>query len=114
MNKYCFNALNGLLPFLPFDNREFLNLSLCFNALNGLLPFLLPLLIMDINGMMFQRPERASSISTKEVEKMGRHKTSGFNALNGLLPFLRSDIGGLMIKVLWFQRPERASSISTR
>ena len=37
---------------------------------------------------MFQRPERASSISTKEVEKMGRHKTSGFNALNGLLPFL--------------------------
>ena len=42
MNKYCFNALNGLLPFLHGRYTWVFNLEIT----------------------MFQRPERASSIST--------------------------------------------------
>ena len=40
-------------------------------------------------ALVFQRPERASSISTELEEKRSRYSAVCFNALNGLLPFLR-------------------------
>ena len=39
--------------------------------------------------MVFQRPERASSISTNMENYTTSNIEEGFNALNGLLPFLR-------------------------
>ena len=62
----CFNALNGLLSFLPkatdCQDEAFKN---CFNALNGLLSFL--------QGFSVIMPSDPYC----------------FNALNGLLSFLR-------------------------
>ena len=66
----CFNALNGLLPFLLLKTSARTVQPLeGFNALNGLLPFLQH----GVNAVkeefqrlidVFQRPKRASSIST--------------------------------------------------
>ena len=87
----CFNALNGLLSFLRFSyvDEDYWFFG-CFNALNGLLSFLLQGILQNIiktnpvstpwtgffhfyvpvvdrgkyNTERFQRPERASFIST--------------------------------------------------
>ena len=61
----CFNALNGLLPFLQIIKGGISNEKNRFNALNGLLPFL-PISINTRRLIWrFQRPKRASSISTQ-------------------------------------------------
>ena len=63
---------------------------------------------------MFQRPERASFISTFIEEGFSSEQaTSRFNALNGLLSFLREYSNVLDYVYNVFQRPERASFIST-
>ena len=68
---------------------------------------------MNIRVELFQRPKRASSISTLRVGGSLVGKSRGFNALNGLLPFLHNCVNGHGGVVYWFQRPKRASSIST-
>ena len=62
---------------------------------------------------MFQRPERASFISTNLPPDQDKDDIiKGFNALNGLLSFLLNRRNrGKESRV--FQRPERASFIST-
>ena len=62
-----------------------------FNALNGLLSFLRTncLRLNPKNKKVFQRPERASFISTLLVMKRPMTQSRCFNALNGLLSFLR-------------------------
>ena len=114
---------------------------MCFNALNGLLPFLLDSFAHDfhLSILKFQRPKRASSISTQFLHMVTLLLRKSFNALNGLLPFLQDDtskkaklvyngfnaLNGLLpflrrhvpvdsdFLVNRFQRPKRASSIST-
>ncbi len=64
---------------------------------------------------MFQRPKRASSISTDQTNLQVRSILNpGFNALNGLLPFLPIVEASSCRNYYGFQRPKRASSISTR
>ena len=64
---------------------------------------------------MFQRPERASLISTIVLSLGTLVTIICFNALNGLLSFLLPFVD---IMTLWmlcmFQHPERASLISTK
>ena len=63
--------------------------------------------------MMFQRPKRAFSISTKKEVLMKAARLC-FNALNGLFPFLRDAITKAIYDLeIVFQRPKRAFSIST-
>ena len=62
---------------------------------------------------MFQRPERASLISTYWGVYIDFSVFPGFNALNGLLSFLLKMLYYLANKDNEFQRPERASLIST-
>ena len=59
-----------------------------FNALNGLLSFLLSVyrMMWECSGK-FQRPKRASVISTEAISKAWKSNMC-FNALNGLLSFL--------------------------
>ena len=63
---------------------------------------------------MFQRPKRASFISTNGEEGAHYDENKCFNALNGLLSFLHycfsAQKGGM---ITMFQRPKRASFIST-
>ena len=62
--------------------------------------------------MLFQRPKRASFISTEFVELRERNVRRSFNALNGLLSFL---LWKRRQNCKWtFQRPKRASFISTK
>ena len=66
-----------------------------------------------MGNRLFQRPERASFISTEDHGIGELDEEIRFNALNGLLSFLpwrfytRKSVEG-------FQRPERASFISTQ
>ena len=62
---------------------------------------------------MFQRPKRASVISTHMAALNKDTQTARFNALNGLLSFLRSNYFSSYIYSGMFQRPKRASVIST-
>ena len=60
-----FNALNGLLSFLRYDEKKTKSAGNRFNALNGLLSFLQKdEKILLVSLCMFQRPKRASFIST--------------------------------------------------
>ena len=88
-SRYCFNALNGLLPFLLEAREKGNNHGLLgFNALNGLLPFLQSSPSGNyLTLILFQRPKRASSISTMSYLQ-NNPEDFCFNALNGLLPFL--------------------------
>ena len=134
-----FNTLNGLLPFLRSLYGGVYWSKKCFNALNGLLPFLLnepekgedsfswfqrPKRASsistpsndstgEIDDSVFQRPKRASSISTEKGNDTMKQQTQRFNALNGLLPFLLNNKWAEEEIPQWFQRPKRASSIST-
>ena len=63
--------------------------------------------------MVFQRPERASFISTLKEAILWQKQQKCFNALNGLLSFLRETGLETSEVILVFQRPERASFIST-
>ena len=67
------------------------NPRLCFNALNGLLSFLLDTPRFGGSATVFQRPERASFISTYLEYTDGKNFYSCFNALNGLLSFLQPE-----------------------
>ena len=63
---------------------------------------------------MFQRPERASFISTAAQDAENIIWVGGFNALNGLLSFLpTAKEVEVFVENKQFQRPERASFIST-
>ena len=88
---------------------------LCFNALNGLLSFL-PVFQINLEkyGIEFQRPKRTSVISTK-YRRIYRFIRADhcFNALNGLLSFLQMLKIAIKQTPTLFQRPKRASVIST-
>ena len=69
--------------------------------------------VLEFYLIMFQRPKRASLISTKKVKRKWIWKPSSFNALNGLLSFLQYVTSFMFRPANMFQRPKRASLIST-
>ena len=85
-----------------------------FNALNGLLSFLQKSPQKAPNGTrVFQRPERASFISTKRFE-VGEKLTDVFQRPERA-SFISTSLeeGWKNQTEIMFQRPERASFIST-
>ena len=73
INSFSFNALNGLLSFLRYDWASDIFLAIIgFNALNGLLSFLQDHEYWQSSvDKLFQRPERASFISTNTNQERG-------------------------------------------
>ena len=67
---------------------------MCFNALNGLLPFLLTMIISSEENakMLFQRPKRASSISTAPSGTPHKHWLSSLIFAGICLNILKSAV----------------------